>query len=68
VVGEKAVGELGEGVGVEQRRADRPEFASGEDAAVDERLLDHRQPQPAGVDDAVAEGDRQHDANPVAPV
>ncbi len=40
MVGEKAVGELAEGVGVKQRRADVAELGGGEDPGVDERCLD----------------------------
>lgn len=60
MVGQEAVGQLAQRVGIEQGRADHSQFAGRIQARVDQRLLDHAQRQPAGVDQAIAQGDRQH--------
>jgi hypothetical protein len=65
VVGEETVDELGEGVRVEEGGADETEVLRRKDAFVDQRLLDDRKRQPAGVGEGVAEGDRQHHPHPV---
>ena len=68
VVGEEAVDELAERVRVEECGADEPEVLRREDALVDQRLLDDREREPAGVGKRVADGDRNDDAESVAPV
>ena len=68
MIRQESVDELPEGVGVEERRPDHAKVLYGEDTAVDQRLLDDRESQATGVKEAIAQRDRQHDANPVFPV
>ena len=68
MIGEKAVHELADGIGIEKCRADQAEIGRREDAGIDQRLLDDRQCQAAGIDEAVADRDGDHHAQSMAPV
>src|SRR5690606_34313286 len=58
----EAIGELAERVGIKERRADEAELRRCEDAGVDHRRLHHADGETAGVNQAIAQGDRQHHA------
>ncbi len=62
VIGKKSVEELAQSVAVKKCRADRAELLDRVDAVVDDRFLDDRETQPAGINEAVAERYRQHHA------
>ncbi len=68
VIGEEAVRQLADSIGVEQCGTDEAEVGGAEDAGIDERFLDDAEREAAGVDDAVAERDREHHAQAMAAV
>jgi hypothetical protein len=68
VIGEEAVGELADSVGIKKCRTNHAQFGGSKDAGVDDRFLDHPERQAAGVDQAVAQGDGQHHAQAVLAV
>ena len=67
MIGQKAIGELPKGIGVEERRPYRTEFGRREDTLVDQRLLHHADREPAHVDEAVTDRNGEHHADSVAP-
>ncbi len=68
MVGQEAVGELTDRIGVEEGGPDRPELRGSEDAAVDQRLLHDADRQPAHVNEPVTDRDCEHHADAVASV
>jgi hypothetical protein len=68
MVGQEAVGEFSDCIGVEEGGSYRPELRGREDAAVDQRLLHDADRQPAHVDEPVTDGDCEHHADAVASV
>ena len=65
MIGQEAIEELAERIAIEKCSTNHAEFFDVENAAVNQRFFDDRQAQSAGVNEAVAERYREHDAQSV---
>jgi hypothetical protein len=68
VIGEEAIGELANGICIEQGGADRAQLSGPEHARVDQRFLHHAQGEPAGIDHAIAQRDCEHHSQAMVPI
>src|SRR5690606_16781383 len=68
VIREEAVHQLADRITVKQSGTDEAEFDRSEDTLVNQRLFYDRERKPAGVHEAITEGERHQHAHPVSPV